>query len=266
MGRRRYRKQEDDGLAGLVVDLAYRSAWGGAIATSVLLVAGLAFQARPKSLVGVGGVLGSILLLCAAITALVTVMGVVMRLASRTADLAGETVIRRRDKAGGNGWGGRRGKTLRASMSPPLPAAPVVRVPAASPPPPPPPLPPARAVGSMLSRGEMAFYDPLRDIVAGRFEVHVKPSLVDVLGCRDHPDFKAISAMHVDFLLCDRATLRPRLAIELDDASHRAGRRADADRRKAELLRQAGIPLLRQPCRAAYDMQELRETIDRAIR
>ena len=87
-----------------------------------------------------------------------------------------------------------------------------------------------------------------------------------MLGCRDRPDFAAVAAMHVDFLLCDRATLRPRLAIELDDASHRSSRRADADRRKAALLAAAGIPLLRQRCRVAYDVQALRESIDREAR
>ncbi len=70
--------------------------------------------------------------------------------------------------------------------------------------------------------------------------------------------------MHVDFLLYDPSTLRPRLAIELDDASHQTGRRAATDRRKAELLRQAGIPVPRQRCRTAYDVQALREEIDRA--
>jgi hypothetical protein len=120
----------------------------------------------------------------------------------------------------------------------------------------------ASAGASLLSNGELAFYHPLRDIVAGRFEIHVKPSLADVIQCRSHPQFRAIAAMHVDFLLCERDTLRPRLAIELDDHSHWDPTRAAADRWKEELLREAGIPLLRQACCTAYDVQELRERIE----
>jgi hypothetical protein len=50
----------------------------------------------------------------------------------------------------------------------------------------------------------------------------------------------------------------------LDDRSHRTPRRAAADEYKARLLGEGGIPLLRQPCRSAYDVQELREQIRRA--
>jgi len=118
----------------------------------------------------------------------------------------------------------------------------------------------------MLSKGEMAFYHPLRDIIAGRFEIHVKPSLADVLQCRNDPRAKRIATMHVDFVLCDIRTLEPCLAIELDDRSHRRAKSASADRWKEELLAERGIPLLRQRCEVAYDVKLVTLAIERAIR
>ncbi len=119
---------------------------------------------------------------------------------------------------------------------------------------------------SLLTPGELAFYHPLREIVGNRFTIQIKPSLADVLQRRSDPRWKTIASMHVDFLLCDAKTLRPCLAIELDDRSHRTGRRADADRYKEELLAEQGIPLLRQRCEQAYDVEKLRMNIERALR
>lgn len=217
MGRRRRRKDQDDGLGGALLDLSMASGWAGLGIAGAMLIAGLALRANPTSIMGLGGFLGTMLLLAAAVAGCATVVGVIKR---RMAAI---------------------GTRTRPSAAPPRRLAPPASVrPAAPPPSDVRPLErgPARAASeSLLTRGEMAFHDPLRDIVEGRFEVHVKPSLADVLGWRGHPDFRAIAAMHVDFLLCDRATLRPRLAIELDDATHRRRDRDEADRRKAELLR-----------------------------
>jgi hypothetical protein len=222
------------------------SGWAGLGIAGVMLIAGIALRVNPKSVVGLGGFLGTMLLLASLVVGCATVVGLIKR------RMAGIGTRARRDPAPPR----RRTEAPSVRRMPTTP--PISR-----------PLPrePARAdFESLLTRGEMAFYDPLRDIVAGRFEVHVKPSLADVLGCRDHPDFRAIAAMHVDFLLCDRATLRPRLAIELDDASHRHRERDAADRRKAELLQHAGIPLMRQRCYPAYDVVALRQRIDEAMR
>jgi len=111
----------------------------------------------------------------------------------------------------------------------------------------------------------MAFYLPLREIVAGRYEVHVKQSLVDVLDSRSDPRWMDMARMHVDFLLCDIHTLRPCLAIELDDRSHRHKKNVAVDKWKEELLSEKGIPFLRQPCERAYDIHSLKRAIEQAV-
>jgi hypothetical protein len=247
--RKRQRQQEEPGLFEVVVDLAAASTAFGIGATGVLGIAGLVFVSQPKWMGGFSPLVGLAVLLFAGCVGIVTLIGWLKRVVTGGP----------RERAGkpGGAPGARRGwvpRSARGVNDSDVSAAPLPRIAA----------PVIGPAGSMLSQGEMAFYDPLRDIVAGRFEIHVKPSLVDVIGRRDASDFHEIAKMHVDFLLCDRATLRPRLAIELDDASHRSPQRRWVDGRKAELLQQAGVPLLRVRCAQAYDVAEIRETIDRA--
>ena len=68
-------------------------------------------------------------------------------------------------------------------------------------------------------------------------------------------------AKHADFLLCDRLTGRPRLIIELDDSSHKQRRRRERDAFLDLLCASAGLPILHQPVRMAYDTKDLRQSI-----
>ena len=66
-----------------------------------------------------------------------------------------------------------------------------------------------------------------------------------------------INRKHVDFVLCDPASLQPRCAIELDDASHQRPDRAERDAFVEAVFAGARLPLLRLPARRAYAAQEL---------
>ena len=78
--------------------------------------------------------------------------------------------------------------------------------------------------------------------------------------------FNRIQSKHIDFVLCDRNDIKPILAIELDDSSHRRADRIARDEFVDNALAQAGLPLLRVPVRANYDPAELRNQIQDAIR
>lgn len=245
MGRRRYRyreREDDPGLASLVMDVAFASPVAGAILVAVFVIGAALCFAYPKSMLGIAPMVGYFSLFTAGVTALFTLAGIVTRwirgLSAPTRDLY---------------------QPSPRGYSPPGPPAAVSATPYA----PAVPLKPMRDA-SLLSRGEMAFFDPLRDVVGDRYEIMLKPSLVDVLGCRNDPRFRRIAAMHVDFLLCDRQTLAPVLAIELDDRSHRRRGRSKTDLWKEQLLAERRIPLLRQPCEPAYDVLALRDTLHRA--
>lgn len=76
--------------------------------------------------------------------------------------------------------------------------------------------------------------------------------------------FNRIAAKHVDYLMCDRETLEPVLAVELDDASHARADRSQRDEFLDLAFAQAGLPLLRVPAAARYDIEALRDAIEDA--
>ena len=72
-----------------------------------------------------------------------------------------------------------------------------------------------------------------------------------------------IGQRQVDFVICDRMTFRPLLAIELDDATHDRSRRMKSDDFENEALKSAGLSLLR--LRGRYEVAQLLEQIERAL-
>ena len=71
-----------------------------------------------------------------------------------------------------------------------------------------------------------------------------------------------IDRRSVDFVLIDRATLRPIAAVELDDVTHRRPDRQKRDHEVDRLFAEAGLPLLHVPAAAAYDAAELRRQLE----
>lgn len=74
-----------------------------------------------------------------------------------------------------------------------------------------------------------------------------------------------VASKHVDFVLCHPRTVAPALVIELDEASHQLPERQERDIFLNEILRVAGIPLLRMPVRNAFSAPALRGQILEAL-
>lgn len=70
-----------------------------------------------------------------------------------------------------------------------------------------------------------------------------------------------VSAKHVDFVLCDRESVAPVLIIELDDSSHARDERRARDVFVDEVLRAAGLPILRVAAKQSYSPPEIRESV-----
>jgi hypothetical protein len=62
-----------------------------------------------------------------------------------------------------------------------------------------------------------------------------------------------VTAKSVDFVVCDPSTLRPFVAIELDEPSHDRPDRQWRDEQVEAILRAAGLPLVRFRTARAYD-------------
>lgn len=101
-----------------------------------------------------------------------------------------------------------------------------------------------------LTRAEHECYDALFEAVGTEYRIFAQVHLSTLV---DHKvqgqDWRAalahINRKSVDFVLCDKAYLSPKLAIELDDKSHERPDRQKRDYEVERILREADIPLLR---------------------
>lgn len=129
---------------------------------------------------------------------------------------------------------------------------------------------PYRTRQTLLSQGEAAFFGPLCDAVAGRFHVMCKVRLADVITCSDANWRRgfgaAISQKHLDFVLCEPATMRFVLAIELDDKSHERPERRRRDSFVNIALYRSRVGFIRFEAKAHYSAESIRRRIDGVLR
>jgi very-short-patch-repair endonuclease len=121
-----------------------------------------------------------------------------------------------------------------------------------------------------LSRAEHECYDALMSSVGHEYyifaQVHL-PTIVDhkINGQNWRGALAHINQKSVDFVLCDKAYIAPKLAIELDDRSHERPDRIDRDHEVERILRTAGVPLLRLSNHGKFDSTELAQKIKTAL-
>ncbi len=113
-----------------------------------------------------------------------------------------------------------------------------------------------------LTRAEHECYDALTTAIGSEYlifaQVHL-PTLVDnkVVGQNWRGAFRHISEKSVDFVLCDKNYISPKLAIELDDKSHERPERQERDKEVERILQDAGLPLLRVENHGHFSPSEL---------
>lgn len=131
-----------------------------------------------------------------------------------------------------------------------------------------PPAYPYAVRDDFLSPAEQNFFLVLKVAVADSAIVCPKVTLGDLFYARvsDPSQYRTytnkIDRKHVDFLLCDPQTLRPRTGLELDDASHQRSDRQARDVFVERVFAAANIPLVRVPVRRSYSVSEVRALID----
>ncbi len=129
---------------------------------------------------------------------------------------------------------------------------------------------PYRQRDDFLSPAELAFFHVLHSAVGREYVICPKVRLADIVYVAQRRQrqaaFNRISSKHVDFLLCDPETLAPRIAIELDDTSHRQKSRVKRDRFVNGVFAAAELPLLRVPVRRSYDPRDLSTQVVAALR
>jgi hypothetical protein len=122
----------------------------------------------------------------------------------------------------------------------------------------------------LLSKGELAFYHALWNVMPPGLVVSFKVRLSDVInspGSAWRQGYGAkISQKHLDFVVVDAGTTAVRFVIELDDRTHRRRDRRDRDAFVDAALATAGVPILRVPAAASYDPARLRQDLAATLR
>ena len=114
-----------------------------------------------------------------------------------------------------------------------------------------------------LSPAEYSFFMVLKSAVADSALISIKVGLSDLFYAKSSDASKyriytnKIDRKHVDFLLCDPKTVRPIVAIELDDKSHQRSDRQARDEFVENVFRAAKLPLVRIPVKHSYTTTEL---------
>jgi hypothetical protein len=129
---------------------------------------------------------------------------------------------------------------------------------------------PYRRKDYLLTQAERSFYEVLNTALADTgWVIFAKVRLLDLLwmphgtaNAQSHRN--RVMSKHVDFVLCDRQTIGPRLVIELDDASHEAESRRQRDQFD-QVMEAAQLPLLHIIARRTYSSRELRRLIEERL-
>ncbi len=120
---------------------------------------------------------------------------------------------------------------------------------------------PFRVRDDFLSRAEQSFYMVLRNMMGDHLVICPKVSLGDLFYVTKPNENKGvrnrIDRKHVDFLICEPKTMKPRFAIELDDSSHQRADREERDEFVNSVFNAADLPLLHIPVRNSYSTEDL---------
>lgn len=134
-----------------------------------------------------------------------------------------------------------------------------------------PPLKPYQRRGELITKAELRFYRALEVAVRGELRIFSMVRIADLL--KVAPEVKSrqswqnrINCKHIDFVLCDPETLEVLVCLELDDASHQRKDRIERDEFVNAAFESAGLPLIRVPLQSTYDLGQLRQAIEEALK
>ncbi len=124
---------------------------------------------------------------------------------------------------------------------------------------------------SLMTYQERHFYfDVLFRVVDSQYRIFSKVRLGDLVGLAEEstdPRYRTETwYKHIDFVLCDRNSLEPLLAIELDDSSHHQYDSRERDAVKDRVCADAELPLLRIKAQYDYPLDEIGNEIRVLIR
>lgn len=128
---------------------------------------------------------------------------------------------------------------------------------------------PYRIRDDFLSNAELSFYQALILAVPENLIVCPKVNLGDLFHVSTNEQrtkyWNQINRKHVDFLVCDRQSMKPVLGVELDDSSHQRADRIKRDDFVDRVFAAACLPLLRQVAQKGYQIDRLRDELTQCL-
>ena len=118
----------------------------------------------------------------------------------------------------------------------------------------------------LMSRAEHEFFDILVGITNDQYyvfpQIHLSTILDNkVVGQNWKGAFRHIDEKSIDYVICDKAYIKPILAIELDDRTHEQNNRKIRDGEVERILSNANLPLLRFGNNGHFDKEEIKRLV-----
>jgi ssDNA-binding Zn-finger/Zn-ribbon topoisomerase 1 len=126
---------------------------------------------------------------------------------------------------------------------------------------------PYRVGDSILTKSEMNFYHSLKLNVGDKAIICPKVGLKDLFYVSKSARkeymkyFGKIAQKHVDFVLCDPASMKPICGIELDDESHTSKKSYARDLFVEKVYKDADFYLVRLSSKSGYSQNEITEAL-----
>ena len=117
----------------------------------------------------------------------------------------------------------------------------------------------------LISRAEHECYDALIKAVGDSYYIFPQLHLDSLLKGTTFGAFRHINEKSVDFIVCDKSHISPKLAIELDDHSHDLPSRKIRDKEVEAILGRVGLPLLRLKNHGTFVPDFLAKEINRLL-
>jgi hypothetical protein len=115
----------------------------------------------------------------------------------------------------------------------------------------------------LLTKAEKDFYFVLSEILGNDYLIFSKVRMADLLYLPSMSNShyyhyqNKIQSKHVDFLICDKANIKPLLVIELDDSSHKKVDRILRDTLVDKIFENAKLPILHVKFSYGYNKENL---------
>lgn len=118
-----------------------------------------------------------------------------------------------------------------------------------------------------ITAAEHNFFLVLKSAIGENAQIFSKINLADLFYAKtgdfgkNRSYMNRIDRKHVDFLLCDSKSLKPIVAIELDDKSHQRADRKERDDFVNHVFKAAKLPLVHIAVQKSYSVKELQSKL-----